>query len=688
MLQNSAIRCASWARAILRFPVRRWKLCTILSFIPVALLAVSWLLINWPEAESRAYPGGVILRDASGQIIRVGLGPGDVDCRPFYQADANDWIVKAVIASEDGEFWNHCGVRPLSIVRAAFQNVRFGRRVSGASTLTMQAVRLIRPHPKSLWWKFKEAIMALKLERDRDKLWILEQYLNRAPFGSNLVGIEAAANGWFGHGAKSLGLGEAAMLAGMLQKPTRFRPDRGYEQAIKRRDYVLARMRELGMISDEQLEGAKTVRPIVRRAQRPFAHPYYCDFFLADRVRDAERGTFAAGDYTTPLDADIQSAVEGAVATASAGVRHSVAAVVMDVRRGEIVALACSGDYFHGAAGQVNTALARRPAGSTLKPFLAALAMDERMVAPATELPDVPTDYPGYHPANFDNTYRGRVSLRDSLILSLNIPFVRLLKEVGVERFGEHLFKLGFKSVTPPYERFGLGMAIGNVEVTLVELVRAYGVLASGGGRIYSAAAAYETAEMLSGRERSQAALGHCADVCLPRFAWKTGTSSGYRDAWTVLWNPDYVVGVWCGHLSGRFGDESIVGAKAAAPLAWTIARSLCDGGVGNWYAPPKERIEPIAEFRERGAKAERLVFVTPDDGQQFVLVNGLSQERLAARIRGRREGEELWWFVDGVPRGKSAADEITIDMTAGKHTITCAAADGESATVSFSVSD
>ena len=152
-------------------------------------------------------------------------------------------------------------MRPLSIVRAAFQNVAGGRRVSGASTITMQAVRLIKPHPKTFWWKWKEAVMALKMERLKSKAWIITQYLNRAPFGSNLVGIEAAAQGWLGKGAKDLGIGEAAMLAGMVQAPSRFRPDRHYDRALKRRDYVLGRMLTLGMIDEEQFEGAKSVKP-------------------------------------------------------------------------------------------------------------------------------------------------------------------------------------------------------------------------------------------------------------------------------------------------------------------------------------------------------------------------------------------------------------------------------------------
>ena len=264
-----------------------------------------WSTVDWTDESADVYPGGTVLRNAAGEVMRVSLGEGDVDCRPYYVADPDDWIVKALIASEDGTFWHHFGVRPFSVARAAFQNIAGGRRVSGASTITMQAVRLIKPHPKTFWWKMKEAIMAVKMERAKDKLWILSQHLNRAPYGSNFIGIEAAANGWFGKGAKELGLGEAAMLAGMVQAPSRFRPDRGMARALKRRDYVLNRMEKLGFATKEQIEGARSVRPVVCRAPRPFRHPYYCDWALhqAGLGRDAQRH---GGDIVTALDEDVQ----------------------------------------------------------------------------------------------------------------------------------------------------------------------------------------------------------------------------------------------------------------------------------------------------------------------------------------------------------------------------------------------
>lgn len=719
-------------------------------------LTVSWFTIDWSPDGADKYPGGIVLRDDAGSVLRVSLGEGDVDCRPDYAADPNDWIVKALVAVEDGSYWTHHGVRPLSILRAAAQNVFYRRRISGASTLTMQTVRLIKPHPKTLWWKWKEAAQAVKMERKRDKLWILSQYLNRAPYGSNFVGIEAAAQGWFGKRAKDLGLGEAALLAGMVQAPSRYRPDRGYDRAMKRRDYVLDRMLKLGLITTEQSEAARTVRPVVRRAPRPFESPYFCDWVMQRLGKDraAQR---TSGDFVTTLNADIQRLAENAVAQAAEKGGYSVAAVVVDVRTGAVKALACSGDYFNAADGQVNTAVSPRPAGSTLKPFLTAYAFDRGIVTPEERVADVPRAYRGYRPANFDAAHRGLVTVRDALVLSLNVPFVQMLNRVGVSDFGAKLRELGFEHLNESDESFGLGMAIGNVEVSLVELVAAYATLARGGlarplavlqsevaadgrtegFRVFSEGSAYLISDILSGTERASAAFGHIADVPVSRFAWKTGTSSAYRDAWTVAWNPDYVIGVWCGHKVGGFGDQSLVGAKAAAPVALGLARSLYPQNDGPWFAAPPEvrtrevcplsglprgancpagevgrylegrsahqpcpvhvrdaegrvvaRLDAaLAAFSGTAEAAERLQIAKPENESVFCRVREMPQQKVACQVLGNPKDARLWWMQNGVMVGESTGSEpFAVEMTAGTNEVTCLSADGVSASVRFVV--
>jgi penicillin-binding protein 1C len=713
----------------------------------------SWLLVDPHLERSETYPGGVVLRDDAGRILRVSLGADDVDCRPDYVPSTNDWIVQALVASEDRRFFRHCGVDALCVLRACVQNATSLRRVSGASTITMQAARLIAPHPRTLAWKYVEAFRAMQIESRHDKLWIVGQYLNRVPFGSNLVGIEAAANGWFGKRARDLGIGEAALLAGMVQSPTRFRPDRHLAAALKRRDYVLSRMRACGMIDAAQEEGARSSVPEIRRGPRPFDEPFFCDWAM----RHVERRGAASGDFRTTLDADVQAQARSVVAAAARGGR-SAAAVVMRVETGAVVALACSGDYFSSDAGQVNVATSPRPAGSTLKPFLTARALDRGFVTPEERLPDVPRAYKGYNPQNFDATHRGLVTAADALVLSLNLPFVHLISRTGVEDFGATLRALGFGNMGEADASYGLGMAIGNVQVSLVELVNAYACLARGGvarppcaladevaeqkGRpgllVFSEGASRLVTEMLAGEERSASALGHVADVRASRFAWKTGTSAAYRDAWTVLWNPEFAVGVWTGHKSGGFGDTDVVGAQAAAPFAWSLARSLYPAENGPWYgAMPAEVVERticaesglpagadcpstevgralrgrsscalcpvhvrgadgavarcgdafVAAYRGEARKATKLAFRRPTDGAVYRLLPGVANQKVVCHVVGNVEDGRLWWFVDGRPRGETRGTAaFAWEPETGAHRISCSTADGVSASVSIRV--
>ena len=725
--------------------------CAFAAFLFCLLL--SWLLIDAHLESAERYPGGMVLRDRAGRVLRVSLGPDDVDCRPYYVASTNDWVVKALIASEDRRFLDHWGVDVPSVLRACLQNVSSMRRISGASTITMQASRLIAPHPRTLPWKYVEAFRALKLEREHDKLWIISQYLNRAPFGSNLVGVESAANGWFGKRARDLGIGEAALLAGMVQSPSRFRPDRHLERALKRREYVLERMRDLGMIDEGQYEGARTSIPRILRGPRPFAEPFFCDWAM----RRAERLGLRGGDLLTTLDPDVQAHARRAVATASA-TGLSSAAVVMRVKTGEVLALACSDDYFSADAGQVNVAISPRPAGSTLKTFLTALAMDRGLVTPDEHLSDVPRAYHGYNPQNFEATHRGTVSTADALVLSLNLPFVQLLQRVGVANFGTTLRSLGLRNMNDSDESFGLGMAIGNVHVSLLELVCAYGCVARGGlarecsalqveesrqratagTRLFTEGACWLVSDILSGEERSAAALGHSADVRTSRFAWKTGTSAAYRDAWTVAWNPEYVIGVWCGHKSGKFGDASVVGALAAAPHAWELARSLYPAHDGPWYGAAPAEVTTrtictesglpagpdcpvtktgralrgrsstalcslhqrgldgevvakgdalVAAFRGTDRQARKLAIQKPEDGAVFRLVKGVGNQKIVCRVVGNVENGRLWWFVDGRNLGETRGVlPFVWNPEPGVHRISCSAEDGVSASVAITV--
>ncbi len=726
-------RRGGWRRALRAASVAAAAGCAL----GAAVFAASWALLPPPLDREDSFPAGIVLRDREGGVLRVTLGPGDVDCRPTYVPAPGDWITKALVASEDKRFYDHRGADLLSLARAIRQNLFSGRRVSGASTLSQQTVRLIEPHPRSLRWKYVEFFQALRLERVRSKEWILAQYLNRAPFGSNYIGIEAAAHGWFDKDPHELSLGEAALLAGLVQAPSRLRPDRHPERALRRRDYVLGRMRELGMATEEQLAAA-AAPPALRRGRRPFRHPHYCDWALQELVREGER------DVATPLDPRAQELLERAVDARAAALGCDCAAVLADPATGEIRALACSGDYFGAPAGQFNVATAPRPAGSTLKPLLFARALDRGLLAPTEALPDVPRRYGTMRPADFESHFRGVVRADDALVLSLNLPFFEVVRRLGVADALATLRAAGLGTVPDDPAAQGLGIAVGNAPVRLVDLARAYAGLARAAGApaappgadplLPSPGAARIVTDILSGQERSFDALGHLADARLPRAAWKTGTSAAHRDAWTVLWTPGEVVAVWCGHRAWRFGDRTIVGARAAAPLAWEIFRALRPSGEAPWYEGAAPGVEtrsvcdlsglppspdcpsvrdapalagrtprrPCAVHRRGADGAVRAVW--PPEIEAFLrrtpsgLRVGFPADGATLRLPGEQpwslscsadragSATNLWWSLDGVPAGDRPAREpfLAEGLSPGPHEVSCADGEGNAATARF----
>ncbi|MDR1816729.1 MAG: penicillin-binding protein 1C [Puniceicoccales bacterium] len=578
--------------------------------IALAAAGIALWRASPPPLEGAArLDAGLVLRARDGSVLRVVLNGSEDDCRPLAAIDRECWLAKAIVAAEDKRFWEHTGVDPLALLRAAAQNTAGMRRVSGASTLTMQVVRLIEPRPRTLVEKAIEAVRAVRLERALGKERVLLQYLNRAPFGSNLVGAGAGAQAWFGKDPEKLSLAEAALLAGLVQSPERWRPDRHPDAALRRREYVLRRMLALGQITPEQAAAAGREPLALAPQKRPFRAPYYCDWFLKHLPR--RRGeTSATGEITTPLDPRLQDVAGRAVNRHAAALGCDAAVVIVENATARVAALACSGDYFAtgtGGGGYVNTADAPRSAGSALKPFLFALALDRGLLAPEQTLADVPRFFGNNAPANFDGAFRGPVRADAALILSLNIPFIDLLQKTGVAAFHRQLRALGLRTLTRPPAHYGLGLAIGNAPVRLVELARAYAALAqaaaggggSGGGTgtgdtgttgggAFSPAGAWLVSDILSGPERSADALGHAADARLPRLAWKTGTSAGAADVWTVAWNPALTVAVWCGRKNGRPLPAGHTGLTTAAPLAWAVFRELAATGAGTpWFAKP-----------------------------------------------------------------------------------------------------
>jgi penicillin-binding protein 1C len=550
----------------------------------ILFLAARWVPL--PEAAYAEPPQGRRVLDREGDVLRETLTATGERARPLAPGEAGRWLALAILAAEDKRFWRHPGVDPLAIVRAGVQNLALGRVVSGASTLTTQIARLAEPRPRTLGTKLIETFRALQLEARRDKASLLADYLNRAPFGGNRVGAEAAARAYFAKSAADLTLGEAALLAGLPQAPSRFRPDRRLGRALQRREFVFDRLQSLGWITAAQRREA-TAQPLrlVPTSTTPTRAPHWCEDLLA---RHPE------GVLPSTLDTRLQALAERALSAAAPGLRaqgvRGGAVVILDVRAGAFRALVGSPDPDDPSQGQVNAADAPRAAGSTLKPFLYALALERGLLTDDTRLPDVPRDFAGYRPENSERSFHGPVRAEDALRLSLNLPALHLATQVGPRAFHGLLRTAGLLSLDPDPERYGLSLALGTGEVRLTDLANACAMLARDGlwrparrleseplgteVRLLSSAACRWVGEMLGGSERAPALQGHQGDAPLPEVAWKTGTSNGHRDAWTLSWNPDFVVGVWLGNPDGT-GSPSLVGVEAAAPIAGALWREL-----------------------------------------------------------------------------------------------------------------
>lgn len=569
----------------------RWAVALGLAGL-VAFLALDRLFPFPTEALRR--PSSIAVLDRSGEPLRLFLAPDERWRFPVRLADLPPALPRAVVACEDRRFYLHPGVDPLAVVRAAATDLAAGRVVSGASTLPMQVARMVDPRPRTLGAKLVEAFRALELDLRFSKAEILEMYLNLAPYGGNLEGVGAAARFYFGKRPEQLSLGEIALLVALPRSPVALDPTRHPEAARAARDEVLAELVERGVATP--LEAAAAGREPVPRRWRPlpFAAPH-----LARRAAAVEtRGT----RRRTTLDRHLQQVAEAKVASRIGELRAvgigNAAAVVVDNRTREVRAYVGSAGFAEEAFdGQVDGAAARRSPGSTLKPFLYAMAFDDGRLVPASYLLDVPRDYAGYVPENYDGRYRGRVTAREALVASLNAPAVALLAEEGLPRFLGLLRRGGLATLDRTPAEYGLPLILGAGEVTLLDLVGLYASLADGGlyrpvrflepaaggeepagERLVSPGAAALVTEILADVRRPDLPDSWRLARDVPAVAWKTGTSFGHRDAWAVGFSSRYTIGVWVGSFDGR-AVRGISGSHHAAPLLFDLFGALNPGG-------------------------------------------------------------------------------------------------------------
>lgn len=670
-------RSPVWLRRILGTVVIGWGGI-------IAGLALLWYAFPFPQDKLESWPASPEIQAQDGTTLLRQVGSDDQWRIPIPLQDMGPWIAAATVAVEDERFYEHPGVDGVAVLRASMQNLEAGRTVSGASTLTMQVCRMLEPRARTMKAKSYEAFRALQLEAQLTKLEILEHYLNVAPYGGNLRGVEAAARRYFGKPTRDLTLAEAALLAGLPQSPTRLRPDRNPEAALGRRATVLRRMLEEGVITAEQHAAAAGEELRLRMSYLQETSDHFAWLAWNRRPR---------GGRTT-LDPKIQTVVR-AVAE---GHRHrwpqraDVAIAVIDIGRSELIALVGSAHYQDPVDGQVNGATAWRSPGSTLKPFIYAAAFAAARLTPECAIPDRPASFAGWSPRNFSDSYRGEVEVAEALRQSLNLPAIHVAQAVGLERIRSQLHAVGVNLPSDVVAKSGLALVTGGAEARLLDLVNGYATLGRGG--IYRRVKLFVDApptlgESLGAKRRALPEIAcqhidailscrHQAEFAHPdRAAWfmeKTGTSSGFRDAWTLGHNGRFAIGVWVGYFSGA-GDRALQGAHAAAPVLRELFQHQALRTTEEPDPPGELLVQRPLRFETETTKPRIL---SPRDGSEFVTRAGTVW--LPLEVRNPSAGT---WFLNGSALDPGAEQ---IELGVGRHEVRYVSTDGTASASRFRV--
>jgi len=622
----------------------------------------AWVYLLGPAPLGKDIEYSHVVLDRDGKLLRAYATKDGRWRLPTTRKDVDPRFFKVLFAYEDKRFYEHSGVDPLSLGRAAFQFAENGHIVSGASTITMQVARLLEPREhRSLPAKFQQIVRAFELERALGKDGVLALYLSLAPYGGNLEGIRAASLAYFGKEPLKLSLSEAALLVALPQSPEFRRPDRFPEAARQARNRVLDRISAAGAAPRDECERAKLEGVPRERKQMPILAPHSADQVVA---LEPERRV-----HRLTIDLHLQKALqELARERAQAlGPDMSIAILAVDNASGEVRARVASADYFDARrAGQVDMTQALRSPGSTLKPFIYGLAFEDGLIHPETLIDDKPMRYGSYTPENFDLTFQGTVTVRRALQFSLNVPAIAVLNKVGVNRLGARLSQTGAALVLPKGEAPGLAMGLGGVGVRLSDLVMLYAGLARLGvamplverkgdvadnqRRLLDAVAAWYVGNILIGAPPPENAPHG-------RIAFKTGTSYGYRDAWAVGFDGRMTIGVWVGRPDGA-PVPGLVGRASAAPILFdAFARSgfapapLARAPKGAIFAGSNRLPPPLQRFSAGAGPSEaadppRIMF--PPDGARLELAAASQPDAIALKIAGGRA--PLTVMANGVP--------------------------------------
>lgn len=617
-----------WTRFKLWVIKRKWRL----GILAALLIAYYFML----PRKLFLSPTSFVLEDSKGSLLGATIA---ADGQWRFPADKQvpEKFEKCILAYEDKRFYYHWGVDPLSLGRAIRQNISDGRVVSGASTLTMQVIRLHRNKPRNLWQKMIEIVMATRLEFSYSKKSILGLYAGNAPFGGNVVGLEAAAWRYYGRNANQLSWAETATLAVLPNSPALIHPGRNRVTLMRKRNDLLNRLWKNGTI-DSATCALSSIEPLPDKPHPlPQLAPHLLDRFRADyRKHPTESPT----RLRSSLDGELQENVNDILLRHhhqfKANGINNAAALVLDVETG--LALAYVGNVYDPADPEmesyVDVIQAPRSSGSTLKPLLYAAMLNDGLLLPHALVPDVPTQLGGYVPQNFDLEYDGAVPASQALARSLNIPAVRMLQQYRSERFLQLLRKLGISTMNKSAYHYGLSMILGGGETTLWELTGVYASLARTMLHLEQYNGKYDADDYHAPAYRPDATLPSrhtpalyglldasaiwyafqaMEEVMRPgeefvwqhfssskRIAWKTGTSFGFRDGWAIGITPQHVVGVWVGNADGE-GRPGLTGISTAAPVMFDIFRLLHTAGS---FPAPAASLRRIAVCRQSGYRA------------------------------------------------------------------------------------
>ena len=703
----------------------------------LALAAVAILLLGYifclPRNLFKGVSYSTVVESAEGDLLGARIA-ADGQWR-FPPCDTvPERFATALIQFEDRHFRYHPGVNPVSLLRAARDNFRNGRIVSGGSTITMQVIRLSRQKERTLWQKLIESVLATRLELRYSKRKILSLYASHAPFGGNVVGLEAASWRYFGRPASELSWGESATLAVLPNAPATLHPGRGREELLKKRNRLLHRLLEHGDISPETYEAA---------CEEPLpAEPLPLPSLASHYVERCPKGERTRTGISLPL----QMAVEAVVNRRSDELAQEgiadMAAVVIDNASGAIAAYVGNSSQERQRPGrQVDIAASPRSTGSILKPFLYEAALQEGTILPRTLLADVPVNLSGFAPQNFDRQFYGAVPADEALARSLNVPSVFLLRQYGIPKFWSVLRDAGLSTITQTPEHYGLSLILGGAEARLDEVTAAYSAFVRGEAPFSDALARWYTFESLKEVNRPDQ-LDWRLIGSVRKAAWKTGTSYGFRDAWAVGMTPAYTIGVWAGNAEGQ-GVPGLVGARAAGPVMFDILNLLpfsdawfVEPNAGVWadvckdsghlagpgcpavsMLLPEKGLEsdpcpyhgsgefvlpPAMEWFYRQSHPEytgarkvsagaAIQFIYPQNGAVLALPRQLSGavEGIVFRVAHHRPDATLWWHMDNGYIGETTLrHEMLLAPAPGHHVLTVVDQDGSVASVSFTIAE